>query len=258
MRNDFIGTSIDGDARAACGCHHHNTNTINTAGCGCENNRRSGCGCNRQTRNTENTCGCENNRQTRNTENSCGCESNRQTRNTENTCGCENSHQARNTENSCGCENSRQARNTENSCGCENSRQTRSNNHHDCDNGCSHCGRTPAMVYAEQHDLDNMYCAEKALLRGTLFGCLDKPMCNEQCTENACTTDCQEDKFSIWELRLYLNTHPCDKQALAMMRKLTREMDEDCTCAVTSDCSRWSWIEGPWPWEYQRCCGKEA
>ena len=83
-------------------------------------------------------------------------------------------------------------------------------------------------------------------------------MCHERCADNACSTQCQEDKFAIWELRLYLNTHPCDQQALALLRKLTAQMDEDCGCCFMPECDRWSWLDGPWPWEYQRCCGKEA
>jgi len=245
MRNDFIGASIDGDARAACGCHGNGANTINTAGCGCDNNRQARCGCGntRQSRQNSNSCGCDDCEKDYSRQNNkpCGCDyDNRQSRKG----GCDD------------CEKDYSRQNNK-PCGCDyDNRQSRKNRCDDCDYSCG--GRAPAMVYAEHHDLDSMYCAEKALIRGTLFGCLDKPMCNEQCSGDACATKCQEDKFAIWELRLYLNTHPCDQKALALLRKLTEQMDEDCACAYTSDCNRWSWLDGPWPWEYQRCCGKEA
>ena len=204
MRNDYIGTSIDGDARAACPCRSHQP--CNT----CQGRINANCGCARSA--------CSN-----------GC-SKPLDRSCENDCG----RQQRSCDSDC-----RQSRNA-------------------CDNGCGYHDRTPAMVYAQHHDLDSIYCAEKALLRGTLFGCLDKPMCNERCTDNACTSQCQVDKFALWELRLYLNTHPNDQKALALLRKLTEQLDDDCGCAYHSDCNRWSWPDGPWPWEYQHCCGKEA
>ena len=233
MRNDFIGTSIDGDRAACCkGGQNNNGNTINTAGCGC----------NRQTR--ANTCGCDCGRQSRG--NTGEAWQNRSGSCTSRCDAYDNDCRAR--YNDCTCKGDRQPCHDDGPC--EKERQPRSS--------CCCNGRTPGMVYAQHHDLDNMYCAEKALLRGTLFGCLDKPMCNVACADNACTTQCQEDQFAIWELRLYLNTHPCDKEALAMLHKLTEKLDEDCGCAFVSDCSRWSWLDGPWPWEYQRCCGKEA
>ena len=117
------------------------------------------------------------------------------------------------------------------------------------------------MVYAEDQTAENTYCADKALARGTLFPCLDKPMYNE-CNgdDTPCATRCQKDRFTIWELRLYLDTHPCDQCALAMLREKCSEMDCDCKrmhCDSDSE-TRWDWLEEPWPWEFTRCCGREA
>ena len=220
MRNDYIGTSIDGDARASCPCRISGSTGHSRPSCNsCQG--RSNNGGNRQPCNSH----CSNP-----ADYSC-----------DNEC-----HQPHNT-----CDNNcRQPRNT-----CNNDCDGRQR---PCDDPCFCHDRTPAMVYAQQHDLDSIYCAEKALLRGTLFGCLDKPMCNERCTDNPCISQCQMDKFAIWELRLYLNTHPCDQKALALLRKLTEQMDNDCGCTFYPDCNRWSWQDDPWPWEYQRCCGKEA
>lgn len=228
MRNDFIGTSIDGDARAVCSCRNGSSNNGHSRQpCNsCQGRINASCGCNNRTAYNGNGCNkCDD----RNKCNDCDNDCSRQNRSN----NCERDNDCRQNRNDCGCQHS---------------------HHEDC--ACN--DRTPAMVYAQQHDLDSAYCAEKALLRGTLFGCLDKPMCNERCTDNPCTSQCQEDKFTIWELRLYLNTHPCDQKALALLRKLTEQMDQDCGCAFYSDCNRWSWLDGPWPWEYQHCCGKEA
>ncbi len=246
MRNDFIGTSIDGDARAACGCRNNgsNSNHGHQSCNSCQGRINASCGCNNRTAYNGNGCNkCDD----RNKRNDCDNDCFRQNRSN----NCERDNDCRQKHNNCDHDNDcRQNRNN-----CDNDCPTRQRPH---DDDCACNGRTPAMVYAQHHDLDNMYCAEKALIRGTLFGCLDKPMCNERCTDNPCTSQCQEDKFTIWELRLYLNTHPCDQKALALLRKLTEQMDQDCGCAFYSDCNRWSWLDGPWPWEYQRCCGKEA
>ena len=194
MRNDFIGTDIDGDARtmnggmrSGCGCQHHD----------------NACGCNREGRERE--CPCNERREG----NGRGC-----------------------------C----------NDCVCPTINR-------------EPCHRTPAMVYAEDQKAENTYCADKALARGTLFPCLDKPMYNE-CNgdDTPCATRCQKERFTIWELRLYLDTHPCDQCALAMLREKCSEMDCDCKrmhCDSDSE-TRWDWLEEPWPWEFTRCCGREA
>ena len=257
MRNDFIGTDIDGDARTmnggmrpGCGCQHHD----NACGCNREGRERE-CPCNER-RERENNC-CRENRERdcpcnerRDRENSC-CRENR-----ERECPC---NERRDRENNC-CRENRQRE-----CPCN---ERREGNGRGCCNDCvcptinrEPCHRTPAMVYAEDQKAENTYCADKALARGTLFPCLDKPMCNECSGDDApCATQCQKERFTIWELRLYLDTHPCDQCALAMLREKCSEMDCDCKrmhCDSDSE-TRWDWLEEPWPWEFTRCCGREA
>ena len=260
MRNDFIGTDIDGDTRTinggmrpGCGCQHHD----NTCGCNREGRTRE-YPCNERLE-RENSCSCRENRQRecscnerRERENSCGYRENR-----ERECPC---NERRERENSCGCREHRQRQ-----CPCD---ERSEGNGRGCCNDCAcstinreSCRRTPAMVYAEDHTAENTYCAAKALARGTLFPCLDKPVCNECSGDEApCATQCQQERFTIWELRLYLDTHPCDQYALTMLREKCREMDCDCMrmqCASDSE-TRWDWLEEPWPWEFTRCCGREA
>ena len=237
MRNDFIGTDIDGDARTmnggmrpGCGCQHHD----------------NACGCNREGRERE--CPCNERRER---ESNCGCRENR-----ERECPC---NERRDRENNCCREN------RERECPCN---ERREGNGRGCCNDCvcptinrEPCRRTPAMVYAEDQTVENTYCADKALARGTLFPCLDKPIYNE-CNGDVtpCATRCQKERFTIWELRLYLDTHPCDQCALAMLREKCSEMDCDCKrmhCDSDSE-TRWDWLEEPWPWEFTRCCGREA
>lgn len=61
--------------------------------------------------------------------------------------------------------------------------------------------------------------------------------------------------FAAWEIRLYLNTHPTDRLALAAYRQIC----DQCRCSDNYAClphadsaRRWEWIEGPWPWEYRQ------
>lgn len=57
--------------------------------------------------------------------------------------------------------------------------------------------------------------------------------------------------FVLNDLRLYLDTHPCDLCAHAHYRRTAKkagvavlEPAFDTYCPL-----RWTWIDGPWPWE---------
>lgn len=67
--------------------------------------------------------------------------------------------------------------------------------------------------------------------------------------------------FAIYELVLFLDTHPTSKRALELMRQFKR-LREDTVSAYESrygkyvvtakdvePTGRWKWIDGPWPWE---------
>ena len=62
--------------------------------------------------------------------------------------------------------------------------------------------------------------------------------------------------FAQWDLRLYLDTHPDDKEALAFFYALCEEYPTG-VCRGMHDgsrenmCEYWHWIDGPWPWEYE-------
>lgn len=71
----------------------------------------------------------------------------------------------------------------------------------------------------------------------------------------------QEMEFVAIELNLYLDTHPCDQEALndyncavEMVRKLMAEY-EDCYGPLMhfgmqkSKGREWQWLNEPWPWE---------
>ncbi len=65
--------------------------------------------------------------------------------------------------------------------------------------------------------------------------------------------------FGVTEAVLFLDTHPCDKEAMKYyqkMRKLREEALEQYQAkygpllsdANFNECS-WTWTETPWPWE---------
>ena len=66
----------------------------------------------------------------------------------------------------------------------------------------------------------------------------------------------KELNFSIIELSLYLDTHPCDMKAINMHNEYAKQVKElkekyqkmygPLTIFYPSD--EWNWIEEPWPW----------
>lgn len=70
----------------------------------------------------------------------------------------------------------------------------------------------------------------------------------------------QEMEFVAIELNLYLDTHPCDEEALndfncaaEAIMKLKKEYEEEfgplMNFGFSFSKSPWQWVEGPWPWE---------
>lgn len=67
--------------------------------------------------------------------------------------------------------------------------------------------------------------------------------------------------FFLYDLSLYLDTHPTDRRALLTFNdylkraKVLRENYERAygplTHATMTNGLEWQWVEGAWPWEYQ-------
>jgi spore coat protein JB len=66
--------------------------------------------------------------------------------------------------------------------------------------------------------------------------------------------------FAMWELHIYLDTHPNDMTAMALLNKnkqkyemLSTEYQSKygplSTFNVDTN-NKWQWIADPWPWEY--------
>lgn len=64
--------------------------------------------------------------------------------------------------------------------------------------------------------------------------------------------------FAMWELHIYLDTHPGDCEAAAKLeeyRRITADLTAKYEEAYgpinenTQNTNRWAWIAEPWPWE---------
>ncbi len=65
--------------------------------------------------------------------------------------------------------------------------------------------------------------------------------------------------FTVTDLLLYLDTHPCDQNAIAiynnsvrrslMLRHEYERMYGPIIAQLTPGRYPWQWIESPWPWE---------
>ena len=66
-------------------------------------------------------------------------------------------------------------------------------------------------------------------------------------------------QFVMWELHMYLDTHPTDSQAMSLYRKYEKKRNElkkeyeDQYGPITFSASDMAaeWLESPWPWEAQ-------
>jgi len=78
--------------------------------------------------------------------------------------------------------------------------------------------------------------------------------CEEIASREVLMQQIMELKFSIIELGLYLNTHPCDMRALYLHRdysKRYREITDKFQrvygpLTIDYPCNKWRWIELPW------------
>lgn len=113
------------------------------------------------------------------------------------------------------------------------------------------------------------YPAKRGIVRGTLYPGLDLPfldMVNEGELGDRPMQELQALNFAIVELGLYLDTHPEDRESLALFQKyvaLYRDgiaRYEAENGPLTQRCAgrngEYDWLHDPWPWEY--CAGTEG
>ena len=109
------------------------------------------------------------------------------------------------------------------------------------------------------------YDPADGLKRGTLFPGLDLPFMNMVNMEDLSGTPMGEVMslcFAAHELQLYLDTHPQDSEAFALLKNLLELAEEAKRRYVakygplTPDdlqrSERFDWLEDPWPWVYRQ------
>ena len=66
--------------------------------------------------------------------------------------------------------------------------------------------------------------------------------------------------FSLYEMRLFLDTHPHDCEALNKFKEYRAKRDliaDEYQCKFgpltdsANDYQQWDWIKNPWPWDYE-------
>ena len=66
-----------------------------------------------------------------------------------------------------------------------------------------------------------------------------------------------QNKFAINDMALYLDTHPCDNNALRCHNEFVRKYKEYKEMyerkygplSIETEMDSWQWVEDPWPWE---------
>lgn len=69
----------------------------------------------------------------------------------------------------------------------------------------------------------------------------------------------QAAEFAVYDLLLYLDTHPCCRRALALFKEKCAEAEaaksefeakyDPLTYCASCDKTPWQWIKNPWVWE---------
>lgn len=105
-----------------------------------------------------------------------------------------------------------------------------------------------------------------ALSNGTLFPGLNLPFHLKTKGSSLPTSDplteLQALEFVVLELGLYLDTHPDDTEAFSLFRQYAA-MERAAKTAYeskfgpllqsnTDSCNSYRWLEGPWPWNFER------
>ena len=114
-----------------------------------------------------------------------------------------------------------------------------------------------------QKDDPQVYQAPQALIRGTLYPGLDLPfmgMVNQKEKNATQMNQLQALSFAVSELGLYLDTHSGDEDATELFHQYVEqyadamqkyEQEHGALTQMGAGVSgRYTWTEGPWPWEY--------
>lgn len=130
-------------------------------------------------------------------------------------------------------------------------------------------GKCASMVFPYvpmQCENPERYDHQDGMSAGTLFPGLNLPFFKTMKTrmncDNKALCELMALHFAITELGLYLDTHKDDREALRLYREYAALASEGKKRYeaiygplqqqnLSRDRDSWSWIENPWPWEYE-------
>ena len=130
------------------------------------------------------------------------------------------------------------------------------------------CAPLAVTVVPGQTSSKPKYESDEALARGTLFPGLDLPLGNivNSDVPDVPLAELMALDFAAHDLSLYLDTHPSDQEAFETYKDLLALSEEGkqryarlygpiCKTDLKND-ARYTWMNGPWPWEYVGKAGK--
>ena len=115
-----------------------------------------------------------------------------------------------------------------------------------------------ANTYLPMQEWGRIYDKQEAFAKGTLFPGLDLPFQNRVNSKPAATplTELMALDFACHELKLYLDVHPHDKEALELLQsyiKMSRDAHQAFEGGPLSIQDPmpdlFTWVSKPWPWE---------
>jgi len=82
---------------------------------------------------------------------------------------------------------------------------------------------------------------------------------NNPVNKNALLREIQICQFAVIEANLYLDTHPCDQEAIRFYRRhkahleeLLEKWEQVCGRIRENDSELcWAWTDTPWPWQVE-------
>ena len=89
---------------------------------------------------------------------------------------------------------------------------------------------------------------------------------NSQLSRTQMLREINKVSFAVNDILLFLDTHPCDKEALACFEEMSGKRNEllkeyaknhgplTIDTAAESGSETWKWMEQPFPWETKRRC----
>ena len=128
------------------------------------------------------------------------------------------------------------------------------------------CANLAVPYVSMQQRSSKRYDQTDALSNGTLFPALNLPFhlktSGSSLPGSQPLTELQALEFVMLELGLYLDTHPDDTEAFTLFRQYTA-MEKAARAAYESKYGplmlgsaemgeTYRWLEGPWPWNYER------